>query len=175
MNKISSILAIFIICLLFVSIILNIVFIPKTSRKPGTITLTEYVNTTDTVFKIIEKQVFIEKPTIVYRDTGSVVVYRDTIHTQHVDIEFTNRVQGELLSSKLDYKLKTFEYKPIFKQAQQGHNQKDRLYLVGKLQVSTEINPGIGAIYIPGKPRFMAGYVYGLNHKTHNLLIGYKF
>ena len=174
MKNFSNILAAFVIGLLFVSMILNIVFIPKAIRKQSPVTTTETIFKTDTVFKEVEKQVVVEVPTLIYKDTSNIAVYADTIKNQDVDIALTSRVQGVLLSSKLDYKVHIPVYNTQTTQ-QTIKVQSGRLYGVGSLSTGLASNIHLGVIYVPGKSRAMFGYMYGISPGTHQLILGYKF
>lgn len=178
MKNIANILASFVLGLLLISVVLNVVFIPKAIRKP-TVKLQPYekiriINQFTDTSKQIEKQHLINHPTLLKIDTSGIAVYSDTIISQDVDIAFTNRVQGVLLSSKLVYNLKTPQYQFVTNQTT-IKDQAGRLYGVGSLSSGPGNNFYLGVMYVPGHSHFMAGYLHGFGPGTHQFLIGYKF
>lgn len=177
MKQFSSTLALFVLALLFISVILNVVFIPKAIRKPS-VQLQPYekiriINQFEKE-KQIEKQHLINHPTLIKTDTAGIAVYSDTVKTETVDFSFSSEVKGILLSSKLDYTLKTPAYTFATNQTQ-IKDRKSRFYGVGALSTGPAKNFHLGVIYVPGRSRLMGGYLYGVSPGTHQFLIGYKF
>lgn len=178
MKQFSSTLALFVIGLLFVSIVLNVVFIPRAIRKPPvelqpyekTVILNSSVNEP----KFIVNQVIREGLTPISTDTAGNSVYTDTIRNQYVDIAFTNCVQGVLLSSKLDYTLKTppLSVEPLLRTIK---DRSGRLYGVGSLSTEPANPVSLGLIYVPGRSRLLLGYQYGICPGTHSIMLGYQF
>ncbi|MGD9930155.1 MAG: hypothetical protein AB7U05_09055 [Mangrovibacterium sp.] len=200
MRTFSNILALFVIVLLAVSVTLNLVFIPKAIRKPA-VQLQAYekpviINQLAEMPKTVENQLLRTELKPISEDTAGIRVYSDTIRNQDVVISFTNRVQGVLLSSKLDYKFSIpviNQVSPYGQTQVYGHDMswpsvvKSRLYAVGGITRDRMEAGGwpndydrtrvqLGLFYVPGKSRFMAGYLHGFGPGRNNsFLIGYRF
>ncbi len=183
MKNFGNTLAAFVLGLLLVSLVLNVVFIPKAIRKQG-VQLQAYdkpmiINQFEPS-KQLETKHLINHPTLIGVDTAGIAVYSDTLKNQDVDIVFSNRIQGTLLSSKLVYKLKTPPFQPVILTPPPINRQRGRLYMTGtleipdsKIQIPNEFK--LGLLYVPGAGRLLAGYQYGVNTGSHSITLGYKF
>jgi len=178
MKTFSNILALFVIVLLAVSVTFNIVFIPKAIRKQG-IWLQAYekpviINQLPEMPKHIENQILRTELKPISEDTAGIRVYSDTIKNQDVSFVFTNRVQGVLLSSKLDYKFSLPVNMPaVINQASLA--SRGRVYAVGAISTMPGNAIQFGGIYTPRNSRLLFGYLYGTGHQSHTILLGYKF
>ena len=190
MEKFNEFLGKTFVILFLLSVCLNVVFIVKTNVfKPNTNRIqTEYkpvadtviITRTDTILHTIEKQVFIDRPTLVSEDTTGTRVYMDTIRTQHVDIYTRADVEGVFKTNTFEYKLKFPEYRTT-KMATITKFQEAKVYTSGFYAVgSTMIAPGTidlftGVAYIPNRGRMLFSYQYGLSNRAHLATVGYRF
>ncbi len=176
--------------LLIASIGLNIYFVVKTNVfNPYTnriqtenrpVADTVFITRTDTILHTVEKQIFIDKPTLISEDTTGTRVYMDTIRNQYIDIYTRADVQGVFKTNTFEYKLKFPEYRTT-KISTITKFQDVKVYTSGFYAVgSTMITPGkidlfTGITYIPKRGRMLFSYQYGLSNRGHLATVGYRF
>lgn len=170
---------VFIITIVFIlAICVNTCVFMNTNRKQAPEVRTEIVHHTDTVWKTVEKTVFIDHPTVSTVDTAGNKIYKDTLRNQYVDIYTESSIQGVFNWQKLEYKLKFPEIthtNTVTIEKTLPAVERYALYGLGSLSIYPEnrVNVNFGLAITKG--RLLVGYQYGLSQKSHQITLGYKF
>ncbi|WP_046743433.1 hypothetical protein [Kordia zhangzhouensis] len=105
-------------------------------------------------------------------------LYKDTLHTEDVDIFTYNLVDGILLDSKLSYKLKVPKQVTITKTIEHPKTYKSGFFVFGEIggNTSTFNNLSIGLHY-QHQGKWFTSYRVNVNNVqaiTHNLGVGFR-